>query len=423
MLKHLMKISDNPPTSLWIVMIALFTTIGSEIKLTPFSDEQFRFGLGSIIFFLLLLVRPAPIILTGFITSIFILLFRSLISTTAMNETIMTAFHTHIPATCFYLLFACCLSLFNIGNFKTNPLLLGGLVGISELISNIAEHTIRIWLTHLNYFYFTDFLLLLTVAFLRSFFVVGLYSSIIVAEQKKQVQKLLNIGSELYVETLYLQKSMNHIEQITKSSFALYRSLMDKQDIQTGLQALNIAQEIHEVKKDSQRIYAGVAKIVGEHNTANYTLSQLLHFIVEANTKYSQMLQKHITFQTNLSTDLLTNKHIALLALINNLTANAVEAISNVGEIMITVDIHDNNTIISVQDNGIGIAPSIQPVIFEPGFTSKYNDKGVAATGIGLSHVAEIVSQLNGSICVQSKTGQTIFQITIPTKNIQIGED
>lgn len=423
MLKYLTKISANPPTALWIIIIALFTTLGSEIKLTPFNDEQFRFGLGSIIFFLLILIRPAPIILTGFFTSVVILLFRSVISTIFLNETIITAFHKHIPAAIFYLLFACCLSLFNIKRFKTNPLLLGGLVGISELLSNTVEHVVRISILAHDHFYLTDFLLLLTVAFLRSFFVVGLYSSIIITEQKKQVQKLLNISSELYVETLYLQKSMNHIEQITKDSFTLYRTLMDKQYTQEGLQALHIAQEIHEVKKDSQRIYAGIAKIVGEHNSTNYTLSQLLHFVVEGNSKYSQLLNKNIQFQTNLSTDLLTNKHIALLAIINNLTANAVEAISKTGEIAITIDIHDNNTIISVQDNGSGITPNIQPMIFEPGFTSKYNDEGVAATGIGLSHVSEIVTQLKGSIHVQSEIGQTIFQITLPTKNIELGED
>lgn len=423
MLKQLLKGNANPPIALWIMMIALFTALGSEIKLTPFSDEQFRFGLGSIIFFLLLLIRPVPIILTGIITSTFIFIFRSTISIFITGETWTNACYTHIPAMIFYLLFACCLALFQIERFKTKPLLLGGLVGISELISNIIEHTVRIWMIDDTYFYLNDFLLLLTIAFLRSFFVVGLYSSITIAEQNKQVQKLLNIGSELYVEMLYLQKSMNHIEQITKSSYTLYRTLMDKQDTQASLQALHIAQEIHEVKKDSQRIYAGVAKIVGEHSSATYSISQLLHFITEANAKYSQVLYKNIQFHTSISEDFITNKHIALLAMINNLTANAVEAIQDNGDITISINKNDKNIIISVQDSGIGIALDIQPIIFEPGFTSKYDDKGVAATGIGLSHVLAIVTQLDGAIHVQSEKGHTVFQIIIPTTKLTLEGD
>lgn len=35
----------------WIILIAVFTAISSEIKLSPFSGENFRFGMGSIVFF------------------------------------------------------------------------------------------------------------------------------------------------------------------------------------------------------------------------------------------------------------------------------------------------------------------------------------------------------------------------------------
>ena len=95
------------------------------------------------------------------------------------------------------------------------------------------------------------------MALFRSYFVVGLYSSIIVSEQKKHMQEMLEVGSELYAETQYLQKSMNHIEQITASSHDLYRKLKKENLKELSMQALLIAQEIHEVKKDSQRILSG----------------------------------------------------------------------------------------------------------------------------------------------------------------------
>ena len=58
-------------------------------------------------------------------------------------------------------------------------------------------------------------------------------------------------------------------------------------------------------------------------------------------------------------------------------------------------------------------------VIFEPGYTTKFNDQGVAATGIGLSHVQEIIHTLEGQIQVETPEKGTVFRIYIPTKNIR----
>ena len=114
--------------------------------------------------------------------------------------------------------------------------------------------------------------LLSGVALFRSYFVVGLYSSIIVSEQKKQMQEMLEVGSELYAETQYLQKSMNHIEQITASSHDLYRTLKKENLKELSVQALLIAQEIHEVKKDSQRILSGLSKITVQKKDDHFFL-------------------------------------------------------------------------------------------------------------------------------------------------------
>ena len=89
----------------------------------------------------------------------------------------------------------------------------------------------------------------------------GYIARLLIAEQKKRMQEMLGVGSELYAETLYLQKSMNHIEQITASSHDLYRKLKKENLQKLSVQALLIAQEIHEVKKDSQRILSGLSKI------------------------------------------------------------------------------------------------------------------------------------------------------------------
>ena len=129
--------------------------------------------------------------------------------------------------------------------------------------------------------------------------------------------------------------------------------------------------------------------------------------------------RKKITFQLSLSVDFETTQQIPLLALLNNLTANAVESIEQKGEIELTVFEEAAYTYFILKDTGKGILEEDLPIIFEAGYTTKFNDHGVAATGIGLSHVQHIIQTLEGQIQVESSDEETIFRIQIPTKNIR----
>lgn len=73
----------------------------------------------------------------------------------------------------------------------------------------------------------------------------------------------------------------------------------------------------------------------------------------------------------------------------------------------------EDNVVISIEDNGVGIAPSKLSQIFEPFYTSKAVGEG---TGLGLSIAHGIVSDLKGHIDVASEVGKgTIFSIVLPT--------
>ena len=74
-MERIIKISKSPSSFWMIILIAFLTAIGSEIKIMPFDEAPFRFGLGSIIFFLSILVRPVPIVKTGIVTALTVLLF------------------------------------------------------------------------------------------------------------------------------------------------------------------------------------------------------------------------------------------------------------------------------------------------------------------------------------------------------------
>jgi two-component system, sensor histidine kinase YcbA len=403
-----------------LVLTALLVTIASEIKVVPFDGEAFRFGLGSVTFFLLILIWPSlSLIRTGVVTGITVVCFRLFEDIVLDEVLVLTSLKDHLPTFLFYFTFALGLHLIKVEKYKVFPLLLGAYAALFELIGNGAEQLMRHGLLDQPHLEFRDWILLAGVAVLRSYFVVGLYSSITVSEQKKRMQEMLEVGSELYAETLYLQKSMNHIEQITASSHDLYRKLKKNKLHTLSVQALHIAQEIHEVKKDSQRILAGLTKITLRKREDHLFLSDVLNLVVMANEKYSELLKKDIFFHVTASIDFETDQQIPLLSLLNNITANAVESIVDKGEIIFEIFEESSYVCFVIKDSGEGIPKEDVAIVFEPGYTTKFNDLGVAATGIGLSHVQEIVQTLGGEIQVETPQIGTIFRILLPTKTIR----
>ncbi|MFK2826170.1 sensor histidine kinase [Bacillus sp. B190/17] len=414
--------NSNQFSKVPLVLTALLTAIASEVRVIPFYGEAFRFGLGSITFFLLILIWPSSsFIRTGWVTGLSVVCFRVFEDMVTGAVPFWTSLVDHSPAFLYYFLFALGFHFIKIETYKTIPLLLGALAAGLEVIGNSAEYLLRCWLLNYTGLDFGEWILLCGVALLRSYFVVGVYSSITISEQKKQMQEMLTVGSELYVESLYLQKSMDNIERITASSYDLYRKLKKENLRELSSQALGISQEIHEVKKDSQRILSGLSKISAHKKNEVIFLSDVLAFVVAANENYSELLKKNITFHSSISIDFETNQQIPLLALLNNLTANAIEAIEKKGCITLSIFEEAECTSFIVKDSGKGIPADDRSFIYEPGYTTKYNDQGVAATGIGLSHVRDVVHHLQGCIGIESSVEGTCFTIRIPTTNIKKG--
>lgn len=91
------------------------------------------------------------------------------------------------------------------------------------------------------------------------------------------------------------------------------------------------------------------------------------------------------------------------------------------GLIRVTVADDNDQIIINVSDNGSGMDQETLAMIFEPGFTTKFDEStGVVYRGIGLSHVKIITQeQFDGDIQVASKPGQgTDFQVTLSKRRL-----
>jgi PAS domain S-box-containing protein len=110
-----------------------------------------------------------------------------------------------------------------------------------------------------------------------------------------------------------------------------------------------------------------------------------------------------------------------------NLVVNARDAMAHGGRLAIRTANHHltpqdashagelppgRYVLLSVQDNGAGIAPELLEQIFEPFFSTKGEGRG---TGLGLATVYGIVKQSGGDVRVESKPGRgTRFTILLP---------
>lgn len=105
----------------------------------------------------------------------------------------------------------------------------------------------------------------------------------------------------------------------------------------------------------------------------------------------------------------------ALLQLMLQLVLNAEHAIrdhQDKGEIRIKCEAADNHALMTVQDNGCGMAAEMREHIFDPFFTTRQSRQG---TGLGLSICHGIVQQHEGKVAVESEIGQgTTFRIQLP---------
>jgi signal transduction histidine kinase len=94
-----------------------------------------------------------------------------------------------------------------------------------------------------------------------------------------------------------------------------------------------------------------------------------------------------------------------------NIIDNAIDAMHGEGELRVRTYRDDDCVVVEIADNGSGMPPDVLPHIFEPFFTTKGVGEG---TGLGLDTVQRIVKKHMGNIQVNSKAGETRFQVWLP---------
>ncbi|MCU1514994.1 MAG: two-component sensor histidine kinase, partial [Microbacteriaceae bacterium] len=98
-----------------------------------------------------------------------------------------------------------------------------------------------------------------------------------------------------------------------------------------------------------------------------------------------------------------------------NLLANARVHTPPGTAVTVALSVVDDNAVVTVMDDGPGIAADLQPVLFERfarGDSSR--SRAAGSTGLGLAIVSAVVEGHGGSVRVSSVPGDTVFTVELP---------
>jgi signal transduction histidine kinase len=99
-----------------------------------------------------------------------------------------------------------------------------------------------------------------------------------------------------------------------------------------------------------------------------------------------------------------------------NLIDNALDAVTESGQIDISARVGLDRVVVSIVDDGPGIPPEVLPSIFDPFFTTKPPGQG---TGLGLDISRQLLRRYHGDLAVESRPGRTEFRVNLSCQELE----
>lgn len=173
-------------------------------------------------------------------------------------------------------------------------------------------------------------------------------------------------------------------------------------------------QDLDIISKTTDRIYKIVkglrsfARDASEDPFERLTSKQIIQASLDLCQERFQQFGVQVILNQN-SDFPINGRESQLVQVLVNLLSNAFDAIQNLNEKWIQVDV--SNYEISVTDSGNGIPKAIADKLMQPFFTTKEVGKGV---GLGLSISKGIIADHGGKLFLDSTVTNTRFVIEFP---------
>lgn len=412
-----------------ILILSLLIVLAAQIHLNVFTNN-FLVSIGILLFpIFVYLFQEIPLIPVTLLSGAGVFLSRVLIYGLQSGIRIDN-FINFFPEFFFYLTYGMTSYIyFKQNNYKLQGKFWPFLFLLMDYGANLVELLLRLGLGAFSLKMQMNIILVAVIRTLILWIVIrglGHYKfTLLSQEHANRYQRLILLISKLNSEVIWMKKNTHLIEETMARSYKLFSSMQDKQiDPSLSQDALAVAKDIHEIKKEYLLILRGISEALDLNlQDGGMSLTDILILLEDTITAAAHEEGKTLTFTKEYSGNLFTDKHYFLLSIFRNLFTNALEANEdgNIELAFIENEDEKNYTFI-IQDNGPGIPAENLPLIFTPGFSTKINfNTGEVNRGLGLNLVKDIIeNQLHGNIHAKSKPGETKFYICIPKSELEV---
>lgn len=402
----------------------------SSLLYIDFFVNNFKFSFAGVVFPLVLYIydESNPISL-GFTSGLTILLFRGFFYGLTKNVW-GPQYYYLMPEVMFYIAYGFIFYLVRktINFISHRNIFIIAL--LSDIISNLLETYLRFGqnLFNLDYNILRSLLIVgLIRAALLWLIVIGYenYKRFLVREEhEERYRNLLRLTSQLKTETYWMEKNMDYIEKVMSKAYNLFTNISEGENKENWAKdALEIATDTHEIKKEYNLIIVGIEDIMSDRlDEKGMYFYELISILKESFEREIRSRDKDIRISYDLGEDFYTNNHYYLMSVLRNLIMNAIDSIGDKGKISVSHEIFQGQHKILVKDNGRGIKKEDLASVFSPGYSTKIDySTGEINRGLGLALVKSIVEvQLKGKIEVESDYGQGCsFLIAIAVEEME----
>jgi signal transduction histidine kinase len=246
-------------------------------------------------------------------------------------------------------------------------------------------------------------------------------------------RRRIRINKMLLEHQAEIKKRSVELEQLNQVKDKFFSII--SHDLRSPMNALAGLLDLTEKKRLDQNEFAQLTRELRHqfnhtktliNNLLDWTLLQMdklkiqedkvdLKTMVDENIRlFQSMQQKETTINNNIPAGTIASADSNMVNLVlRNLILNAIKFTESGGIVNIEASPQNNDfLLISVADNGVGIEPEVQSILFEK--TSGYSTRGTAnekGTGLGLILCKEFVERNGGKIWLESKpgSGTTIY--------------